>query len=850
MTKPPERTIRKFNPGVFQPDQEVIDQFVVRTRELETVLEILRENINAPSCQHTLVVGPRGRGKTMLLARVAAELRTDSQLRRVLLPVRFMEEESQEIFDIGDFWLESLFHLARECAEHYPALSSEIKHTHATLASGRTLDDIAGHAKAALLDAADRLGRQLVLMVENLQDHGEEPDEDFGWQLRESLQTDPEIMVLGTATSRFGALDDASAPFFELFRILSLRHLSTAECVRLWHAITGEQRGAREMRPLEILTGGSPRLLVIVAEFARHRSVPDLLEELVGLVDDHSEYFRGNLNALPRTERRVYVALADLWRPSSTRDVANRGRMGVRKTSALLGRLVGRGAVKVDGEGASRLYSVAEPLHCIYYKLRRWRDEAAVVRGLTRFMVAFYGPDETTKILGALLTDKAYQQAFRRAQEDLDSDIGAIPAGDAAATYRALVKHHRGLCDSDRQVAVAGELLDIGAKLGKSGEAERSIEYNDELIGRFESTSIHEVQVAVAKAYFNKAVAMQSAGEHKAAVTAFNNVATRFGPSGSPGIQECVATALLNRGFLHGRLGEPEAAIACYDEVTRRFRDSALPRLRVCVAMSLRNKGSTLAGPDSSEAMHSAIAIWDDLIERFGEDSELDIHVQIASAMTKKAGAMMKLGEREAAVAVCDETVRRYRASDRPDLRREVSMALELKAKSLNWMGRGREALEACEALVRDFGGIVGQHDISVPWRALGCRIHALVLEGEESAASQLFRQMCDDLDVADREMVGKIVWDTIDLMAAGAPPVVFADALAQSAEDCREFVPLLAALRQLAGRPERVPEEFEKVAEDIVRMIEERRPWVRLPRQAQVVREHRNAARIRDKLA
>ena len=374
---------------------------------------------------------------------------------------------------------------------------------------------------------------------------------------------------------------------------------------------------------------------------------------------------------------------------------------------------------------------------------------------------------------------------------------------------------------------MAGALLDIGAKLGKSGEVERSIEYNDELIRHFEPTSIHEVQVAVAKAYFNKAVAMQSAGKHQAALATLNELVTRFERSEVPGIQECVATALLNGGFLHGRLGEPDAAVACYDEVTRRFGDSPLPQVRLCVAMALRNKGSTLAGPESPEAMHSAIAIWDDVIERFDGDGEPDIQVQVAAALTKKAGVRMKMGDNEAAVAVCDKVVRRYRTSDQPELQREVAMALELKAMSLNRMGHWQAALETCDALVRDFEDMPGRHGIPVRWRALGCRIHALVLEGEESAASQLFQEMCDDVDVADREMVGKVVWDTIDLMAARATPGVFADALAQSADDCREFVPLLAALRVLEGRSERVPEEFEKVVGDIIKMIKDRRGWV-----------------------
>ncbi len=823
MSQPAARTIRKFNPGVFQSDQDIIDQFAVREHELDTVLEILRENVGSPSCQHTLVVGPRGRGKTMLLARVAAELRTDPQLRQTLLPVRFMEE-SVEVFDIGDFWLEALLYLAKECADQHPGLCSEIKATHADLARRASGDDVAGHARATLLDAADRLGKQLVIMVENLQSLCEETDEDFGWQLRQSLQSDPKIMLLGSATSHFEALDDAGAPFFELFRILRLRALSTEECQDLWQAITGERREARQMRPLEILTGGSPRLLVIVAEFARHRTMSRLLEELVSLVDDHSEYFRGNLNSLPRTERRVYAALCDLWRPSTTREVADRARSGVRKTSALLGRLMGRGAVTTDGDGRNRLYSVAEPLHCIYYQLRRWRDEAAVVRGLIRFMVAFYGPDETAKILGSVLAEEGFQEVFRSAQEDLDPELAPIPAGSAADAYRELGDLHRGLSGQDWQIHVAGELLTLGAWLAKSGEAERSIEYGDELIRRFKSTSIPEVRVLVVKAFFNKAAAKQNAGDLQAAATGFNEVVTRFGGSNEVDIQECVSAALLNRGYLQGRLGDPKAAIASYDTATRLFGDSPWSPLRACVAKALLNKGSTLAALESPESMDMAIAIWDDLVRRFGNDSDPDVQVEVAGALIKKASVEMTMSRGEAAVAVCDEIVRRCRASDLLGIRRGMAMALELKAMSLNRMGRGNEALEACDLLVRDCGSIAGQRGIPVTWRAMGSRIHALVLEGEESAAVRVFQRMCDDLDIADNEMVGKLVWDTIDLIAAGARPGVFADALVDSAQDCEPLVPLMAALQQLAGQTARVPKELEKVVGDIVRTIEERR--------------------------
>ena len=827
------RTIRKFNPGVFQSDRDIIDQFVVRKRELDTVLELLRENIGAPACQHTIVVGPRGRGKTMLLARVAAELRTDPQLRRALLPVRFMEE-SIEVFDIGDFWLDALLYLAKECAERYPDICAEIEAGHATLVQRSPGSDIAGHAKAALLDAADRLERRLVFMVENFQSLCGEVDEDFGWQLRGSLQSDPEIVLLATATSRFEGLDDASKPFFELFRILQLAPLSTVECQKLWHEVTGDQRDTRQMRPLEIFTGGSPRLLVIVAEYARHQTMPKLLEELVGLVDDHSEYFRGNLNSLPKTERRIYAALADLWRPSSTRQVAKRARLGVRKTSALLGRLTRRGAVKVGGNGRSRLYSVAEPLHCIYYQLRRWRDQAAVVHGLIRFMVAFYGPDASAKILGSVLTDEKCHNVFLRAQEDLDPNLRELPAQCAEATCLELLERHRGLGDLDRQIRVAGSLLVMGARLGEAGEAERSIEFSDELIRRFGSSPIRDVQTLVAMAFSTKAMVRLSVGELTAAVTAFNEVVARYSRSDVPGVQECVAMALLDLGYLHRCLGEPELAIASYDDAIKRFGSSSLPRLRVFVATSLLDKGSALAALEARgftletlrtpDSMQSATAVWDELVERFGDDAEPDIQSQVIGAWTKKASAQMLKGKSQGAVAACEEAVRRCRRTGGPDVRGEAAMALELKAMNLIRMGCGQEALETCEILVRDFGDIAGQYGIPVRWRAMGSQIQALVLEDEEFAASRLFRKMCEDLDVANNEMVSKIVWDTIELIAIGATPGVFAEALADGAEDCELLVPLLSALRELAGSNVRVPEEFSRVALDIIRAIEARR--------------------------
>ena len=394
----PDRTIRKFNPGTFQSDEEVIEQFVVREKELGMAMETLRGNIDSPSCQHLLVVAPRGRGKTMLLARVAAEIRTNRELSERLLPVRFMEE-SHEIFNMADFWLEMLFHLAREIEGGNTGLAQELREIHSDLIRQWRGSDLEERAQAAVLEVVDRLKRQLVLMVENLQAINNAVDDRFGWKLRKALQTEPQIMLLATAATRFRDLDDAEQPFFELFRIISLDPLDTEESRLLWQMASGDKMGERAIRPLEILTGGDPRLMVTIAQRARQRSMRELLEEFVSLIDDHTEYFRAHLEGFAKTERRVYLAVIDLWQPATANEIAARARMDIRAVSSLLGRLADRGAIAANGRGKARRYIAVQPLYSIYYKMRHERGGAAVVNHLVNFMIAFYSTAELVDVL-------------------------------------------------------------------------------------------------------------------------------------------------------------------------------------------------------------------------------------------------------------------------------------------------------------------------------------------------------------------------------------------------------------------------------------------------------------------
>ena len=123
------------------------------------------------------------------------------------------------------------------------------------------------------------------------------------------------------------------------------------------------------------------------------------MSNLLDLVDEHTEYFKSHIEALPPQERRVYLALARLWKPATAKEVASQARMNVNNCSAQLKRLVDRGAVSIeDGAKRRRTYYVAERMYNIYYLLRRPGAESHVVDALIHFMASYYSPDELVNI--------------------------------------------------------------------------------------------------------------------------------------------------------------------------------------------------------------------------------------------------------------------------------------------------------------------------------------------------------------------------------------------------------------------------------------------------------------------
>ena len=701
--------------------------------------------------------------------------------------------------------------------------------------------------------------KKLVLMVENLQALCKNVDADFGWQLRGALQSEPQIMLLATATSRFKGLDDATEPFFEQFRIINLEPLTTEECRQLWPVLSGDEVSAREIRPLEILTGGSPRLLVIIAQFAQYRSLRQLMEELVTLIDDHTEYFRSHLEVLASVERRVYLALIDLWQPSNAGEIAARARKDIRTVSTMLGRLINRGAVIVEGIGRNRRYIAAERLYSIYYKLRRERNEAAVVENLIHFMAVFYSKAELVEMSAKLIAEatesKVIREGFERAIAE-HPQIGSVFSNIVLSSIEA-----SNLATSIDNESVERLFEEIITALDEEA-FEKVIEIVDQAFAAWIANGSRVSEPLIIRGLLSKALAYEGLGEFMSANATCDEVITRFGDRDAPAIQVPVAWVLHYKGNLQVKLGDLAAAVASYDEVITRFGDSDVPNLQEVVAWAFSEKGDMQVKLGD---LASAVASYDEVIVSFGDSDIPDLQERVAWALSQKGDAQIKLDEFVSAVASYDEVIARFGDSDVPNLQKRVVWALFQKgtiklspneltgaisfydeiikrfgnsgvpeiqilvAGALSHkgivqieMGRAEEALLLSEELERKLGILTKSGRILFEWQAMFIRAQALMALKKRRDAMDAFRSAYVAFPPDSKAALHAMQWIVPELIADGASERELLEILSSDKEKADSLAPLIVALRQRAGEDVRAPVEILEVAKDINKDIEE----------------------------
>ena len=683
----------KFNPG-FLSDQELVDSFCVRVPEFEMLVQTIRESTDS-SNPHQLVVGPRGSGKTTLLLRVVVEVKRDPELRRAWLPVVF-PEESYEVATCGEFWMQCLTHLANQT----PRDGGGIDLARAVKEVRTERDDqrLAARCLAAVLDFAIQQDRRLLLIVENLNMLFDDiNDPDVGWQLRHTLQNEPRILVLASATSRFDEIERYGRALYDLFNVQELHRLDTDACAVLWREVSHRDPDKGVIRSLEILTGGNPRLLAIVARFGAMLSFRELMDNLLTLIDDHTEYFKSHLDALGVQERRVYLALARLWRPATAREVSEHARLPTNNCSALLGRLVDRGAVQIAGGRPRRKqYYLAERMYNIYYLLRTGRGSDRLVEALVRFMRSFYSPSELKDYLNALKRDpgsvdpiilRHFGKALERTERaDQHIEFGLAGSGEfrelAGRAGELLGSENWGqlirVCEeiesrvpSDASVLEAEYLADARnlrvtalIELGRREEAESLCSAT---WSTYRGSDFAPLRKSAAIAGAKRLELLALSGQSSETILeASEGFLGRFGRDSSLGISDAQAAALFQKATALASLGRLNEALEAHEELIDRFEGDASPPVESCVISALHSKGLLL---DQSGQFDRAQAVYDSAMRRFGDSESSEILGLAARVVASKGTSFCQSNRLKDALLCFDDAIDRLagHSSGEPD---------------------------------------------------------------------------------------------------------------------------------------------------------------------------------------
>ncbi|MEY2927646.1 MAG: hypothetical protein RL367_2123 [Pseudomonadota bacterium] len=423
-------------PGISLYGQDRLDpdtfvaNFVARQNLLAIILAELSRAAKGGTVHHLLIAGTRGMGKSTLLRRVAIAVRTDAVLSASLLPLRFREEQ-YNVNSLDAFWRncgEALADWAESNGQE--ELAKELDHA---INTPDWRDD--AMAAIAFLKACDRAGARAVLLVDNLDLILDGLSDDEQWRLRGVLQSTTGPIMIGAATRLPGQMADREQPFYEFFYPHFLEPLTEAElfeCIRSIASRRGESGAAvlkiaksepERLRTLYTLTGGNPRILVLIYQLLERMDTNQVVDDLEALLDQVTPYYKARIEQYATGQQRAVIdAIALNWDPILSRAIADATGIEITTVSTHLNRLRRDGFVEeVETSGARAGYQITERFLNIWYLMRHGtRRGKSRLKWLAKFLSRFFNAQEVSEMADHVRASAAYHPTIAAAVLDAE----------------------------------------------------------------------------------------------------------------------------------------------------------------------------------------------------------------------------------------------------------------------------------------------------------------------------------------------------------------------------------------------------------------------------------------------
>ena len=413
-------SISRFTPSTM-PEDLLERLFVVRQPILERLMDRVANLGTTPSPHHTLLVGPRGAGKTHIISLVY--------------------HRSKKLIAQGD-----RFQIA--WLPEDPWLIMSYRHLLSEILRAINPDQRPQSRDEAELDAQLRAvikeNGPILILAENFDQILDTLGEQGQQKLRHLLQTGSNILIIGSTTRLDRNLSDHSHPFFGFFDTIRLTPFSPEEARKMLVALAIEGKDDRLSNKLSDdttlsrictiahLAGGQPRLWALLGSALTVEQLDHLTDLLLSRFDDLTPYYQEQLARLSPQQRLVVAELASADRPLAVKELAGRIGADQRSVAKTVSDLTDRGWLEpVSTIFADLLdrrrtyYELAEPLARLAFQIKESRGEPLPL--IIDFLVSWFDADQLRSSNGGDYGQAALARMERDEVVDLARRLTSLP---------------------------------------------------------------------------------------------------------------------------------------------------------------------------------------------------------------------------------------------------------------------------------------------------------------------------------------------------------------------------------------------------------------------------------------
>jgi len=365
-----------YNPHQI-PKELLIQSFVIRTKEFEKIFKDIQNYNIKKSNQHFIIQGQRGVGKSTMLLRLNYEM----EKLEDKLPILFDEEE-YGITSLEEVW-ERVWEIIEE--NNYFDIPKDIP-----------LD------YKALEKSLQEQNKIIVLLIDNIGDLLENfDDENDEYILREVLQKNKYIKVIGGSPYALETYYAYDKPFYDFFNVITLGGLKYEDTIKYLKSL-GEtynekninhilNHNPKRIKILNIITGGNPRTIGLLLEIFANDKDGTVFQDLEKLLDSVTALYKHRMEELSKQHRKIVSAIAQKWESVSVKDLVEITKLESKVISAQLNKLVKNDVIEVvPTKTKNNLYCIKERFFNIWYLMRYKKKNGDKIRWLIEFMDIWY----------------------------------------------------------------------------------------------------------------------------------------------------------------------------------------------------------------------------------------------------------------------------------------------------------------------------------------------------------------------------------------------------------------------------------------------------------------------------